>query len=218
VGNQPNLYEERRLWSQGCRRVAGVDEAGRGAWAGPVVAASVILPPSASDGASAELATLLDPVRDCKLLTGRSRERCYSLILEHALAYGVGFVSAAEIDRIGIVRATRMAMSQAIQALVPPPDYLLIDAVALPQIAIPQTARPKADVDILSVAAASVIAKVTRDRWMVALDKSLGGYGLAQHKGYGTEGHRTALAALGPSAEHRYSYAPIRRLKGADDG
>ncbi len=217
MGDQPSLDEESRLWFQGYTRVAGIDEAGRGAWAGPVVAASVVLPPPDAYRSCADLACILDPVRDSKLLTPRSREHCYDLILEHALSYGVGFVSAKEIDRIGIVPATRQAMCQAVKALATQPDYLLIDALTLPQLPIPQLALPKADLNMLSVAAASIIAKVSRDRWMVALDGRLPGYGLAHHKGYGTPEHQAALQALGPSGQHRHSYAPIRVLQGGDD-
>ena len=137
---------------------------------------------------------------------------CYDLILSYALAYGIGSVSASEIDRIGIVPATRQAMRQAIAALPDPPDYLLIDFLLLPQISIPQQAIPKGDRYRLSIAAASILAKVTRDRWMIALDDRLPGYGMAQHKGYGTRQHRIALQDLGPTTQHRHCFTPIRAL------
>jgi len=207
VSQQPDLAVERGLWARGYVRIAGLDEAGRGAWAGPVVAAAVVLPPHTPD-----LARRLEPVRDSKLLTPRRRELCYGLILEQALDWGVGLVPSAEIDRLGIVPATRAAMLQALEALSPPPDYLLIDALSLPEVPIPQWAMPKGDLYRLSISAASVIAKVYRDRWMVRLDRRLPGYGLARHKGYGTRQHRAALCSLGATPEHRHSYAPIRAL------
>lgn len=207
MSHPPDLAEERGLWAQGTMRVAGLDEAGRGAWAGPVVAAAVILPPGLSD-----LAQLLAPVRDSKLLTPRRRELCYDLITTHALAYGAGFVSAEEIDRIGILPATRQAMLLALESLPVPPDFLLIDALRLPQAPLPQRAFIKGDRDHLSIAAASIVAKVTRDRWMRALDERLPGYGLSRHKGYGTPEHLAALRALGPSAEHRHTFAPVRKV------
>lgn len=210
MSHQPDLSCERRLRAQGYVRVAGLDEAGRGAWAGPVVAATVVLPLSFRS-----LSRVLEPVRDSKLLSPRRRELCYDLVFEHALDHAVGFSSSSEIDRLGIVAATRIAMSRAIEALYLRPDYLLIDALPLPELLIPQEAAPKADLHQLSVAAASILAKVTRDRWMVALDQRLPGYGLARHKGYGTRQHRAALHVLGATSQHRHSYAPIRALEGA---
>lgn len=206
MSHQPDLAEESKLWAQGYVRIAGLDEAGRGAWAGPVVAASVVLP------RCPDLRQILDPVRDSKLLTSRRRDVCYDLILSHVLGYGVGVVPPGEIDRIGIVPATRQAMQQAIHELSFVPGYLLIDFLSLPQVTIPQRAIPKGDRDCLSIAAASVIAKVTRDRLMIALDQRLPGYGLAQHKGYGTRQHRAALRKLGPTPHHRHSFSPIRAL------
>jgi ribonuclease HII len=213
VGQRPDLAHECGLWAHGYHHVAGLDEVGRGAWAGPVVAAAVVLPPDRLD-----LPTFLAPVRDSKLLTPRSREHCYELVCACALSYGVGAVPADEIDRLGIVPATRLAMELALQSLAFLPDYLLIDALDLPLVPIPQWAAPKADRDLLSVAAASIVAKVSRDHWMVALDARLPGYGLAQHKGYGTAEHRAALQVLGPSPQHRRSFAPIADLVGAHHG
>ena len=209
----PDLSEERKLWARGRTRVTGLDEAGRGAWAGPVVAAAVILPPDLPD-----LRKALEPVRDSKLLTPHQRDVCYDLVLGHALACGVGSVPAGEIDRVGIVPATREAMRQAIQALPSAPDYLLIDFLTLPQVPVPQRAIPKGDVRSLSIAAASIVAKVTRDRWMISLDERVPGYGLAQHKGYGTPQHLAALHLLGPTWHHRHSFAPIRALDEAANG
>ena len=203
----PSLAYEKRLWTDGFRYVAGLDEAGRGSWAGPVVAAAVILPPDLPD-----LAHCLAGVRDSKTLTATRREQLLDLIEAHALAWGVGAVSPAGIDAWGIVPATREAMSLALGALPHPADYLLIDHVSLPDQGLPQVSLPKGDARILSIAAASIVAKVSRDRMMVELDAAYPGYGFAQHKGYGTPQHRDALERLGPSAIHRLSFAPLQRL------
>ncbi len=213
VSREPDLSVEQRLWASGYTRVAGLDEAGRGAWAGPVVAAAVILAPGQPD-----LLARLAPVRDSKLLTPLQRERCYALILENALAYGAAAVSPGEIDRIGIVPATRRAMALAVARCCPSPDYLLIDALPIPEVDTPQYVTFKGDLLHLSISAASVVAKVTRDRMMVGLDARLAGYGLARHKGYGTALHREALRELGVSREHRRSYAPVRALLEGNDG
>ena len=210
---EPDLSVERRLWASGYTRVAGLDEAGRGAWAGPVVAAAVILRPDQPD-----LLARLAPVRDSKLLSPQQRERCYALILENSLACGVAAVPSIEIDRIGIVPATRRAMALAVARLCPPPDYLLIDALPVPEVDLPQYVTCKGDLLHLSISAASIVAKVTRDRMMVGLDARLAGYGLAQHKGYGTAFHHEALRRRGVSLEHRRSYAPICELLGEGDG
>jgi ribonuclease HII len=212
VSQQPDLSREEGLWVQGYTRIAGLDEAGRGAWAGPVVAAAVVLP--VEPGVREALA----PVRDSKLLSPRQRDRCYTLILAHCSSWGVGSVPAAEIDRIGILPATRLAMQQAVAALCLPPDYLLLDALTLPALALPQLGIIRGDRTCLSIAAASIIAKVTRDRGMIALDVALCGYGLARHKGYGTRAHLAALRARGATAEHRHSFKPLRALAEGDTG
>lgn len=210
---QPDVGRERALLSQGYYLIAGIDEAGRGAWAGPVVAAACVLPL-----ADPNLAAQLSLVRDSKLLSARQREACFPLIISCALGWGVGIVPAAEIDRIGILPATRLAMMQAVAALQLAPGLLLIDAVRLPQCRIPQISEPKADRHYLSVAAASIIAKVTRDRLLCAMECTLPGYGFARHKGYGTAQHRSALDALGVCPEHRRSYRPIcERLAPCDE-
>jgi ribonuclease HII len=209
--SDPTLTYETRLWARGYGRVAGLDEAGRGAWAGPVVAAAVILPPDDPD-----LLRHLDGVRDSKQLAAGRREALLAVIVEHALAWGVGFVPPAEIDALGIVPATRRAMALALQALSPPAEYLLIDYVSLQDLALPQQSLPKGDTRVLSIAAASIVAKVSRDRMMVELDARLPGYGFARHKGYGTALHQAMLTALGPSSAHRRSFAPLRRLEGED--
>jgi len=203
----PDLVKERQLWREGFQYVAGVDEAGRGAWAGPVVAGAVIL-----CDALDHLADVLAPVRDSKLLTARSRERCYDLIAAHSVCYGVGSASCREIDALGLVPATRLAMRRAIAVLRPAPQFLLIDAVRLDDCSTRQEAVPKADLFHLSVSAASIMAKVTRDHWMRELAEQLPGYGFERHKGYGTRAHRAALQRLGPTEQHRRSFAPIREL------
>ena len=213
MGCQPTLIKEQGLWARSFTRIAGIDEAGRGAWAGPVVAAAVILPHDRPG-----LALRLAPVRDSKLLTARSREACYDLIAAHALAYAVGSATSEEVDADGIVPATRRAMQRAVAALAIAPDYLLIDALPLGDIALPQEALPKADMLHLSVAAASIVAKVSRDRWMADVATRIGGYGFERHKGYGTPDHQEALRRLGPACHHRRSFAPIHAMVSGGDG
>ena len=200
---QPDICRELALVSQGFKLIAGIDEAGRGAWAGPVVAAACILPLEC-----AGLLWELRLVRDSKLLSPRQRNACYTHITSIATCWGVGVVSASEIDRLGILPAIRLAMVLAVTALAQPPSLLMIDAVKLPQLAIPQIVEPKSDLHYLSVASASIIAKVTRDRLLVSLDAGYTGYGFARHKGYGTPQHRAALAELGVCGQHRRSYRP----------
>lgn len=207
----PTLTYEKRLWDEGYRHVAGLDEAGRGAWAGPVVAAAVVLPPADPD-----LARHLDGVRDSKELTALRREALLAAIWRHARAWAIGVVPSAEIDAVGIVPATRKAMALALEALATPADYLLIDHLPLPEVALPQTSMPKGDARVLSIAAASIVAKVSRDRLMADLDADLPGYGFGQHKGYGTARHRAALEALGPCPLHRFSFAPVQRVASRD--
>lgn len=209
MSHQPHLAYEQALWARGFDALAGVDEAGRGAWAGPVVAAAVVFPARLS-GIPAPLL----PVRDSKLLSSQQRERCFPAICAQALAWGVGIVSAAEIDADGILPCTRRAMHLALRQLSVSPQHLLIDALRLPDWSLPQQAIIRGDRVCLSIAAASILAKVTRDRLMRSLDASWPGYGLAVHKGYGTAAHREALQTKGPSPEHRRSYAPIRALLG----
>ena len=203
---QPETSFEQALWSGGITLIAGVDEAGRGAWAGPVSAGAVILPQRP------DLAECLPGVRDSKQMTARQRARWAEVIRSLACAWGVGFASAEEIDELGILPATRLAMQRAIGQLSPAPQHLLVDAVRLPAIELPQQALIKGDVRVLSIAAASVLAKTARDALMVELDGSYPGYSLARHKGYGTAAHRAALECLGPCALHRRSFAPIKAL------
>jgi len=205
------LDEELALVSQGYRLVAGVDEAGRGAWAGPVYAAAVILPLGRRD-----LCDALKGVADSKQLSPQRRQTLLEVVLDVALSVGVGAASVGEIDERGILPATRMAMGRAIDDLTPAPEILLIDYVQLPEVALPQRSLPQADQLCLSVAAASIVAKVSRDRLMLTLEEEYPGYGFARHKGYGTAAHRSALARLGPSSVHRMSWAPLRSLSYED--
>ncbi len=201
---RPTLDRELQLIRSGYALVAGLDEAGRGAWAGPVVAAAVILDLSE--------ALCLREVNDSKRLSPRQRDRLYPIIIEHCVAYGIGQGSAAEIDAIGILPATRLAMQRALEALSPPPDALIIDAVRLPQVNKPQAVFNFADSISLSVAAASILAKVTRDRLLIELDAQYPAYQFARHKGYGTRIHQAALQSAGPCDIHRISFKPIRAL------
>ncbi len=195
------------LLSQGYSFVAGLDEAGRGCLAGPVVAAAVILPLD-DDACEASLSG----VRDSKQLTSHARESLYDVIMQYALAVGVGMGSVELIDERNILQATKYAMRSAIEQLSIPPHALLLDALLLHDVPLPQRSIIKGDARCLSIAAASIIAKVTRDRLMLQLDKQYPAYGFAQHKGYGTEAHLTALRAHGASPIHRQSFAPVREL------
>ena len=199
----PTFAEERVLEAQGYRYIAGVDEVGRGALAGPVVAAAVILPHRVK-------ATWFRQVRDSKMLTPAVRERLFPQICEMAIAVGTGSASREEIDTMGIARATRRAMKLAIEQLSPPPETLLIDYISLPEVKLPQKGVTNGDSLCFSIACASIVAKVTRDRLMVELDRAYPGYGLARHKGYGTREHITCLGQLGPSSVHRRSFRPVR--------
>jgi ribonuclease HII len=199
----PSLRWERRLLRRGARVIAGLDEVGRGAWAGPIVAAAVVLPLQQSG-----LAAVLRGVRDSKQMSALQRDRWQGEILGLAEA-GLGEASPEEVDAHGVIGATRLAMARALAGLPRPPDHLLIDYLRLPAVALPQTALTFGDQLSLSIAAASVVAKVARDRRMVELDCQHPGFGFAHHKGYGTEEHRAALQALGPSAIHRFSYVPV---------
>lgn len=206
---RPSLVYEQRYWASGYRLVAGLDEAGRGALAGPVVAAAIILSP---DGRHEAL--LAAGVRDSKQLTPQRRERLFGLICQQAEAWAVGLVAASEIDRLGIVPATQQAMALALQRLPLPPEALLIDCMYLPEQALPQQPIVHGDQLSLSIAAASILAKVTRDRMLISYESAYPGYGFARHKGYGTAAHRAALAQLGPCALHRCSFRPVREVLG----
>ena len=192
----PSFAEEKLLEAQGYQLIAGIDEVGRGALAGPVVAAAVILPRQAN-------APWLNEVRDSKQLTPARRELLFHRIHEIAISIGIGSSPHYLIDKKGISKATRLAMKQAIEQLSPPPQFLLIDYIRLPEVKLPQKGVPDGDSLCLSIACASIIAKVARDRMMVDLDRDYPGYGLAQHKGYGTREHFACLSQLGPCPIHR---------------
>jgi ribonuclease HII len=201
----PSFIEEERLAAQGYRLIAGVDEVGRGALAGPVVAAAVILPNNIK-------AAWFDEVRDSKLLTPAKRERLYLQIREVAVAVGIGEAPHSIVDSQGVVRATRIAMKQAIEQLSPSPESLLIDYLHLPEINLPQKGIVHGDNLSFSIACASIIAKVARDRIMVEFDRDFPGYGMARHKGYGTRQHVSCLLRLGACAIHRRSFRPVREI------
>ena len=191
----------------GVNYLAGVDEAGRGAVAGPVVAAAVILPLDAP-----ERLQHLDGVNDSKQITAQKRASLYSLIVEHAVAYGIGSTAAADIDEMGIVAANAQAMKAALRQLDPAGEFLLIDGrMRLKGIALPQRAVIRGDSLSLTIAAASILAKVARDRHMIDQDDHFPQYGFARHKGYCTAQHVAALEEHGPCSIHRHSFAPIRR-------
>ena len=204
IPDRPNLQFEKELWKKGSHRVAGVDEAGRGALAGPVAAGAVILPCGDTD-----LMDRLAGVRDSKEMTPESRERWAIAIKETAAAWGVGFATPEEIDRSGIVPATRLSIQRALAELDGEVEHLLIDYLTLPAVEIPQTALVKGDARSLSIAAASVLAKTARDALMVEMSEKYPGYSWTSNKGYGTLAHRQAIKTLGPCKEHRRSFAPV---------
>lgn len=203
----PDLSFEQALWKEGFSLVGGIDEAGRGAWAGPVAAAVVVLPPDAG------LAATLAGVRDSKQMTPDQREYWAPEIKKTATAWGVGMASHLEIDALGIVNATRLAVARSLAQLDSQPQHLLVDFLALPDIQLPQTALVKGDARALSIACASVLAKTARDALLVELDPCYPGYGFERHKGYGTAYHRAALARLGPCPIHRLSFKPVSRME-----
>jgi ribonuclease HII len=193
------LFFEREAHRRGCQRVSGIDEVGRGPLAGPVVAAAVILPPRVE----------LAGVRDSKLLSAAQREMCSQEILSCASAVGIGRIEPAEIDRVNILQATFKAMILAIESLPNPPDFLLIDGPYNLPLAIPQKGIPRGDQRSLSIAAASIVAKVHRDRLMCEYHELYPAYGFAQNKGYGTAYHLKALRCHGPCPVHRLSFRGV---------
>jgi ribonuclease HII len=199
----PTFQLEQSLWAQGFLCVAGIDEAGRGALAGPVVAAAVAVTPECV------VAPVWSMVRDSKLLSSTQRATLAIQIRGAAESWAVGVVDADQIDAIGIAAATRLAMQQAVAALACVPDHLLIDWMRLPHVPIRQLSQPKADRTMAVVAAASILAKVYRDQVMTDYHHQYPGYGFAAHKGYGVAAHVAAIAQLGPCALHRHSFAPI---------
>ncbi len=199
----PSFAEEKMLEAQGYHYIAGIDEVGRGALAGPVVAAAVILPYPIDT-------PWLAQVKDSKQLSPAKRELLFHHIHETAISIGIAMASNEVIDTAGIIKATRLAMKQAVDQLSPPPQSLLIDYMLLPEVPLPQKGITNGDSLCLSIACASIMAKVARDHLMIELDKTYPRYGLAQHKGYGTREHLACLHRLGPCPIHRQSFKPVR--------
>lgn len=199
----PDLHFEQEAHAAGYHAVCGIDEAGRGPLAGPVVAAAVILP------AGYELTGLTDS----KQLSAKKREKLFATLMEDArVQKSIASATAAEIDELNILRATHLAMARAAQGLPAPADFALIDGLPVPNFPLPSQSIVKGDSRSLSIAAASILAKVTRDRLMAELDKQYPVYGFAKHAGYGTAAHLSALRTHGPCPEHRRSFAPVAAL------
>ena len=197
---QKLLVEEKKLWNQGFQLLVGIDEAGRGPLAGPVVAAACILP------AKFDLCGL----NDSKMLTESKREKLYTLIQAQAVDYAIGSAEPAEIDALNILQATKLAMKRAIEGLKVRPQYLMIDALTLPTVKLPQLPLIGGDHLSATIAAASILAKVTRDRLMVELNALYPEYTFSKNKGYGTSEHMQVLRRLGPCPLHRRSFAPVK--------
>lgn len=191
-----NQEYEREAAERGYTAVCGIDEAGRGPLAGPVCAAAVILPHDFQ----------LDGLDDSKKLTAKKREELYSCITLQAVAFGIGWASESEIDEINILQATFLAMGRAVEKLAPPADYALVDGNRMPALPVPGEAIIKGDGRCASIAAASILAKVSRDRLMRELDREFPQYGFAQHKGYGTKAHYAAIKKYGILSVHRRSF------------
>lgn len=187
---------EKQAASRGCRTVCGIDEAGRGPLAGPVCAAAVILPPGCE----------IPGLDDSKKLTEKKREPLFPLITQKALAYGIGWASVEEIDQINILQATFLAMARAVEALQTPPDWAMVDGNRMPPLPVPGEAIVKGDGKSASIAAASILAKVSRDRVLRQMDEQYPQYGFAKHKGYGTKAHYEAIKAYGVLPVHRKSF------------
>jgi ribonuclease HII len=207
---RPTLAEEQAQWKRGYNYIAGVDEAGRGPLAGPVVAAAVILPPEEKNRKWFKM------IADSKALTELRREYLYKCLTDDAIGVGVGVIDSLTIDMVGIAKASRLAMQAAVRQLSPAPDYLLIDYFRLPEVRLPQKGVLDGDSLCFSIAAASVVAKVTRDHLMMELDTTYPGYFFADHKGYSTEKHLECLKRLGPCPIHRHSFQPVKDACGED--
>jgi ribonuclease HII len=223
-GAPPDLRVESLLWEQGVRLIAGVDEAGRGAWAGPVVAAAVILP------CDADILRALVPgvhpgdgvpgfcgVRDSKQLTPAQRAAADAAVRSIATHIGIGVVAPSIVDEVGLSFAGQLAFWRAVDCLSAVPEHLLVDGFPLWSSRYAQTAVIHGDARCLSIAAASVVAKVARDNLMVELDGSFPGYGFATNRGYGSRSHADALRSLGPCVHHRRSYRPVSSIQAFDD-
>lgn len=198
------LVFERMAVRRGFRAIAGVDEAGRGALAGPVVAAAVVLAPDGD----------FSGIDDSKKLTPEKRDLLFERIMAQALAVGIGIADHLLVDRINVLQATLQAMARAVRGITPLPDYLLVDGISAPQTSIPCKTIKKGDSASVSIAAASIIAKVTRDRMMIRFDDEYPGYGFAMHKGYGSPVHLRAISSLGPCAIHRATFRGVKEFVG----
>lgn len=197
-----NLYEfEEKLYDEGNKYICGCDEVGRGPLAGPVVIAACILPPFLR----------IDGINDSKKLSDKKRRELYKIIIKNAIAYKTIFIDAEEIDELNIYQATKKGMLEAINKLKVKPDHCLIDAMPLNELEIPHTSIIHGDARCASVAAASIIAKVTRDDYMEKMDIKYPNYGFKNHKGYGTKAHMEALEKYGPCKIHRKTYAPVSK-------
>jgi len=205
----PDFSREEKLFKKGYKNIVGVDEAGRGPLAGPVVAAAVVF-----NNDKIIVRKLIETgVRDSKTLSFKKREFLYDIIIENCSDWSVGIVSEEIIDKINILEASLLAMKTAIEKLHVEPDFLLVDGKhTIKNYPASQIAIPSADQNIFSVSAASIIAKVTRDRMLVDFDKKYPGYGFAKHKGYGTKLHLEMLAKMGPCKIHRKSFGPVKKL------
>jgi ribonuclease HII len=205
------LAHECELWQRGLTLVAGVDEAGRGPLAGPVFAAAVVFPCGWSETG---LDSRLRGLNDSKQLTEAQREDYYTILTSHPeIRYAIASADVEVIDRINILQATHHAMNLALAQLQPPPEHVLVDGRPVKSMPFPHTALVKGDARSYSIAGASVLAKVTRDRLMHEMDRLYPGYGFAEHKGYGTPQHLAAIQALGPCPIHRRSFAPLRPME-----
>jgi len=204
IPERPDLSFERKLWDQGLQFVAGVDEAGRGALAGPVAAGAVVLPSDVPD-----LFNALHGVRDSKEMLPEARDAWAAVIKSVAVGWGVGFASAVEIDQMGIVPATCLAASRALAKLDRIIEHILVDYISLPTVSIAQTPLIKGDARSLTIAAASVLAKTARDALLIQMDVEFPGYQFANNKGYATQAHRKSIVELGPCSQHRCSFSPI---------
>ena len=203
MNDQINLYEfEEKLYDEGFHLICGVDEAGRGPLAGPLVVAACILPPFLR----------IEGINDSKQLSAKKRKELYKVIVKNALAYKIVFVTEEDVDSLNIYQATKKGMLMAIAGLKNKPDYALIDAMPLGELEIPHNSIIHGDARCASVAAASILAKVTRDEYMEKMDIKYPNYGFKKHKGYGTKAHMQALEKYVPFKIHRKSFAPVSKF------
>ena len=203
MNDQINLYDfEEKLYDEGFHLICGVDEAGRGPLAGPLVVAACILPPFLR----------IEGINDSKQLSAKKRKELYKVIVKNALAYKIVFVTEEDVDSLNIYQATKKGMLMAIAGLKNKPDYALIDAMPLGELEIPHNSIIHGDARCASVAAASILAKVTRDEYMEKMDIKYPNYGFKKHKGYGTKAHMQALEKYGPCKIHRKSFAPVSKF------